>query len=214
MTSSSFMERKRAELRARGIDPDRLPPGQYVTERFPVLHLGPVPEYPGSLETWTLDLRGPGVRHPVSLSWSELAALPRTEVTADIHCVTKWSRLDVTWRGVMLDDLLQVCGLRDDAHTLIAHGEHGYSANLPLDELRRHVCLVAVEVDGAPLTPDHGAPARLVVPHLYFWKSVKWLRALEFVDAAGPEPLGFWERHGYHEHGDPFREQRYWGDDG
>jgi DMSO/TMAO reductase YedYZ molybdopterin-dependent catalytic subunit len=212
--SSSFMDRKRAELRARGVDPERLPPGQYVTDRFPVLHLGPVPEYTADLAGWSLTVGGDGVVQPVTLTWPELRSLPQTEVTVDIHCVTKWSRLDVTWRGVLLGDLLTRCGLRDGATTLLAHGEHGYSANLPLSELLANVCLVATEVDGEPLTPDHGAPARLVVPHLYFWKSVKWLRSIELVlDDPVSEPLGFWERHGYHEHGDPFREQRYWGDD-
>lgn len=218
---TTFMERKRAELSARGIDPARLPPGQYMTERFPVLHLGPIPEYSDDLGEWSLTLSGDGVVAPRSFSWAELCDLPQTEITTDIHCVTRWSRFDVVWRGVLLDDLLTVVGARDGIATLLGHAEHGYSANIPFDELDANVCLVAVEVDGAPLTPEHGAPARLVVPHLYFWKSVKWLRSIELrlgsSDRAGQddprEMLGFWERNGYHEHGDPFREQRYWGDD-
>jgi DMSO/TMAO reductase YedYZ molybdopterin-dependent catalytic subunit len=208
---ASFMERKRAELRARGVDPDRLPPGQYVTDRFPVLHLGPVPDV-DDLTAWRLDIGGDGVDRPRRLTWEDLLALPATEVTVDIHCVTKWSKFDVRWRGVALDDVLAASGRRPDAATLLARGEHGYSANIPYAEIRAGTCLLAYEVDGHPLEPEHGFPLRLVVPHLYFWKSVKWLRAVELW--RDPGVLGFWERNGYHEHGDPFREQRYWGDDG
>jgi DMSO/TMAO reductase YedYZ molybdopterin-dependent catalytic subunit len=205
----SFMERKRAELAARGIDPARLPPGQYVTDRFPVLHLGVVPDV--DLGTWKLTIGGDAVTRPVTYSWPELTALPSTEVTVDIHCVTKWSKFDMTWHGVALADVLAPAGPSSDAATLLAWDAHGYSANLPVAELQANVALVAWAVDGDPLEAEHGAPLRLVVPHLYFWKSVKWLRRIELW--RDPDVLGFWERNGYHEHGDPFREQRHWGDD-
>ncbi|MGB0111902.1 MAG: molybdopterin-dependent oxidoreductase [Ilumatobacteraceae bacterium] len=207
------MERKREELRARGVDPARLPPGQYVTDRFPVLHLGPVPvmETPDGLAEWRLDIGGDAVEHPRMFTWEQFLALPATDVTVDIHCVTKWSKFDVHWRGVALDDVLAGAGVTDGAATLLACGEHDYSANLSWTEIRANTCLLAYEVNGSPLEPEHGFPLRLVVPHLYFWKSVKWLRRLELW--RDPDVLGFWERNGYHEHGDPFREQRYWGDD-
>jgi len=205
------MERARDELRARGIDPARLPPGQYVTERFPVLHVGPVPAAP-DLASWTLEVGGDAVARPRVLTWDELRELPVVEVTVDVHCVTKWTRLDVTWRGVALADVLAASVPSASAATLLARGEHGYAASMSWPEVRERTALVAFEVDGAPLTAEHGAPARLVVPHLYLWKSVKWLRALEL--RSDPHALGFWEEHGYHEHGDPFREERYWGDGG
>lgn len=206
---STFMDRKRAELAARGIDPARLPPGQYVTERFPLLHLGPVPQR--SRQPWSLRLGGDAVGAAGTLGRDELEALGVVEVTADIHCVTKWSRLDVTWTGVRLRDVLAVAGADEGATTLLAHGANQYTASMELsDLLGRDDALVAWAVDGAPLTDDHGGPLRLVVPHRYFWKSVKWLEALEL----WREPvLGFWERNGYHHRGDPLAEERYWGDD-
>jgi DMSO/TMAO reductase YedYZ molybdopterin-dependent catalytic subunit len=206
------MERKRAELAARGVDPARLPPGQYVTERFPVLHLGDVPDVDDvDLATWCLTIGGDAVGRPVSYRWEDLRALPTTDVVVDIHCVTKWSRFDVAWQGVALADVLGPSSPTADAVTLLAWDADGYSANLPYSELRTETALVAWAVDGEQLAPEHGGPLRLVVPHLYFWKSVKWLRRLELW--RDPEALGFWERNGYHEHGDPFSEQRYWGDD-
>jgi DMSO/TMAO reductase YedYZ molybdopterin-dependent catalytic subunit len=206
---STFMERKRAELAARGIDPARLPPGQYVTERFPLLHLGPVPS--GGREHWSLRLGGDAAGVARTLGRAELEALGAVEVTTDIHCVTKWSRLDVTWTGVRLRDVLTLAAPDPLATTLLAVGANHYSASLTLSDLHdRHDALVAWAVDGAPLTDDHGGPLRLVVPHRYFWKSVKWLGALEL----WREPvLGFWERNGYHHRGDPFAEERHWGDD-
>lgn len=208
MTTPSFMDRKRDELRLRGIDPQRLPPGQYVTERFPVLHLGPVPTYT-SLDDWTLTIGGDGVESPQTLQWSDLLEYPVTRVTADMHCVTKWSILDVVWRGVMLNDLLATSRPLPTARTLFVHGENGYTSSMTWSEVRDQTTLVAWEVNGEPLTAEHGYPVRLVVPDLYFWKSVKWLRRIElWVD----ERSGFWERNGYHQHGDPFREERYWGD--
>ena len=206
----SFMERKREELRQRGIDPARLPPGQYVTDRFPVLHVGPVPTY-DSVDAWTLTIAGDCIAAPRELTWSELLELPAVEITTDIHCVTKWSKLDVGWRGAALADVLGPSRPLDGARTLLARGEHGYEASMDYDEMRAHTAIVAYAFDGEPLAPEHGFPVRLVVPHLYFWKSVKWLRGLELWS---DERTGFWEDNGYHEHGDPFREERYWGDGG
>jgi DMSO/TMAO reductase YedYZ molybdopterin-dependent catalytic subunit len=205
----SIMQRKRDELLARGIDPARLPPGQYVTDRFPVLHLGPVPEYP-TLAGWTLSVDGDGLDAPRTLTWDELRALPVTELTTDIHCVTKWSKLGITWTGVDLADVLGPSRPNVTATALRAWGEHDYSASTTLAELRSRDALVAWAVNGADLTPDHGYPLRLVIPHLYFWKSVKWLRRIEVTSEERP---GFWEQHGYHRRGHPDAEERYWGDD-
>jgi DMSO/TMAO reductase YedYZ molybdopterin-dependent catalytic subunit len=204
-----FFDRNRKALAERGIDPARLPPGQYSTERFPVLHVGSVPDY-GDLSGWTLTIDGL-VEHPVVLGWDELRALPPVDVTVDIHCVTKWSKFDTAWRGVAVGTLLDLAGgVTDGASHLIAHAEFGYTANVPLaDVTGEHRGLVAYEYGGAPLDPEHGFPARLLVPHLYFWKSAKWLRGLEVV---APDRPGFWEQNGYHMYGDPFREQRYTND--
>jgi DMSO/TMAO reductase YedYZ molybdopterin-dependent catalytic subunit len=206
----SFFDRNRRQLAAKGIDPARLPPGQYSTDRFPVLHVGDVPDF-GDLSTWTLDVVG-AVDRPITFGWSELLALPQVEVTVDIHCVTKWSKFDTTWRGVALDTVLDAAGVQPGATHLIEHAEHGYTTNVPLsdvvgtDHLGRPRALLAHTFDGVPLEPDHGHPLRLVVPALYFWKSAKWLRRLEL--SVGDQP-GFWERNGYHNVGDPFLEQRY-----
>jgi DMSO/TMAO reductase YedYZ molybdopterin-dependent catalytic subunit len=202
-----FFDRNRRQLEERGIDPRRLPPGQYFTERFPVLHVGDIPTY--DLSTWDLRVSGL-VGHELVLTWDELLALPAVEVTTDIHCVTKWSKFDTVWKGVPVRELFdRAGGVREGATHVIAHAEFGYTANLPLDEVLHDDDLVAYEFDGAPLEPQHGYPLRLFVPRLYFWKSAKWLRGLEVV--AGDRP-GFWERNGYHNEGDPWREQRYWGD--
>ncbi|MGH2686782.1 MAG: sulfite oxidase-like oxidoreductase [Actinomycetota bacterium] len=201
-----FFDRNRKQLEERGIDPARLPPGQYFTERFPVLHVGDVPTY--DMATWDLRIFGLVDRELV-LTWDELRALPATEVTTDIHCVTKWSKFDTVWKGVRVRDLFDRVGVRADATHVVGHGEHGYTANLPLEGVVHDDDLVAYEFDGAPLEPQHGHPVRLFVPRLYFWKSVKWLRGLELVDRDRP---GFWERNGYHNDGDPWLEQRYWGD--
>jgi DMSO/TMAO reductase YedYZ molybdopterin-dependent catalytic subunit len=202
----SFFERNRKALADRGIDPARLPPGQYATERFPVLHAGDVPQV--DLDTWTFTVFGL-VDHEVVLSWPELLALPPVEVVADIHCVTKWSKFDTRWKGVRLRDLVDLAGRRPEASHVVVHGEQGYTANLPIADVLGDQALLAYECGGAPLDPEHGFPARTVVPHLYFWKSVKWARGLEL---AGEDRPGFWERNGYHSVGDPWREQRYWGD--
>jgi len=201
-----FFERNRASLAERGIDPSRLPPGQYSTERFPVLHVGDVPTYAPDRSDWSLTVGGL-VATPRVFSWEELLALPATEIVTDIHCVTKWSKFDTTWKGVRFRDLLDACGGALPAAThVVETAEHGYTTNVPLADLLGEHVLVAYEYDHAPIEPEHGGPVRLVVPHLYFWKSAKWLRSIELLDH---DELGFWEQNGYHAYGDPFREQRF-----
>ena len=202
-----FFDRNRKLLEERGIDPSRVPPGQYFTERFPVLHVGDVPSY-RDLSAWSLRITGL-VEHEVSLSWDDLLALPAVSLTFDIHCVTKWSKLDTAWTGVRVTDLLALARPLPSATHLLSHAEHGYTANTPLSDATVENAIVAYEYDGQPLDPEHGYPARLVIPHLYFWKSTKWLRGLELLDR---DQAGFWEQNGYHMYGDPWREQRFWGD--
>ncbi len=199
-----FFDRNRKALQARGIDPTRLPPGQYSTDRFPVLHVGDVPRYP-DLGTWTLRITGL-VEREVELRWDDVLALPAVEVTTDLHCVTKWSKFDTVWRGVRLRDLFALAGVLPSATHVMQHAEFGYTANLPLADMVGDHALLAYGYDDAPLEPAHGFPARTLVPHLYLWKSVKWVRGLELLAADEP---GFWERNGYHLYGDPFREQRF-----
>jgi DMSO/TMAO reductase YedYZ molybdopterin-dependent catalytic subunit len=195
--------RKRAEPPS-----GRVPPGQYVTDDFPVLSAGPTPR--ANLDTWAFTLEGTGRESIFRCSWRELLALPATEVTVDIHCVTKWSKLGTRWKGVSFDDLLAAAGLAEPpAPYVMAFSDGGYTTNLPVADLRGGRGLVAYEFDGQPLDPEHGGPARLLVPHLYFWKSAKWVRGLRFMETDQP---GFWERAGYHDRGDPWREQRYAGD--
>jgi DMSO/TMAO reductase YedYZ molybdopterin-dependent catalytic subunit len=201
----SFFEKNRRELLERGYDDARLPPGQYWTDRFPVLHLGDVPET--DLANWDLRLFG-AVREPRTVSWEELRALPETEVACDVHCVTKWTKLDTTWTGVTFRDVMTLVDVDPAADTVMAHAEGDYTANVPLATLVEEG-LLAWGYGGQPLEPDHGGPLRLLVPSLYFWKSAKWLRGLEWL--VGDEP-GYWERNGYHNDADPWQEQRYWGD--
>lgn len=204
--SMGFFERNRAELAERGYDPARLPPGQYLTDRFPVLHVGDVPTYqPGE---WSLAVDGL-VERPFTLDLEALRTRPAVQLTRDIHCVTKWSKFDTHWTGVRIRDLVEAAGLQPGATHLVAHAEYGYTTNLPLADATRDDSIVAYAYEGAEIEPIHGGPVRLVVPHLYFWKSAKWVRRLELRD--GDEP-GFWERNGYHLYGDPFQEQRFWGD--
>ncbi|MFN8051912.1 MAG: sulfite oxidase-like oxidoreductase [Acidimicrobiales bacterium] len=200
----SFFSRNRERLAEQGIDPSRLPPGQYSTDRFPVLHVGAVPDY-GDLSDWTLRITGL-VEREVELSWAELTALPMVDVTTDIHCVTKWSKFDTQWTGVRIADLFDLAGVRPEATHVQQHAEYGYAANLPLADMTGPNALVAISFGGAPLTGEHGFPARSLVPHLYLWKSVKWIRGFELM--AGDAP-GFWEQNGYHMYGDPFLEQRF-----
>jgi DMSO/TMAO reductase YedYZ molybdopterin-dependent catalytic subunit len=181
----------------------RVPPGQYVTEDFPVLSAGPTPHTP--LDQWTLSIDG--ACRPTTWSWEEFRALPSEKVTVDIHCVTRWSKLSTAWEGVSLDILL---GQTDCTGTfLMAHSDGGYTTNLPVQDLLGGQAWVAFAYGGQPLQPEHGGPARLLVPHLYFWKSAKWVRRLLLLDHDVP---GFWESYGYHNYGDPWREQRYSGD--
>lgn len=182
----------------------RVPPGQYVTPGFPVLSAGPTPGI--SLDEWRIEVVGL-VDRPRSWTWEEFTALPSEEITVDIHCVTKWSKLDSRWRGVPVDVLLD--GVATEARHVMAHSYGGYTTNLPIEAVSDGKAWIAYEYDGAPLGPEHGGPARLLVPDLYFWKSAKWVRALELRATDDP---GFWEGYGYHNYGDPWREQRYAGD--
>jgi DMSO/TMAO reductase YedYZ molybdopterin-dependent catalytic subunit len=202
-----FFERNRSELAERGIDPARLPPGQYHTDRFPVLHVGEVPEYP-DLSTWTLRIWGL-VDREVTLTWADLQAMPSTTIQADIHCVTKWSKFDTTWEGVRIRDVLALAGIRPEATHVLTHAEFGYTSNLPIADVLADDALLAYRYDGEPLEPVHGYPVRSLVPKLYLWKSVKWIRGFELLDH---DQRGFWENNGYHDYGDPWLEQRHWGD--
>jgi DMSO/TMAO reductase YedYZ molybdopterin-dependent catalytic subunit len=190
--------------RRRDADPSRIPPGQYETRDFPVLSAGPTPRV--DLATWSLTVDG-AVDERVTWSWDELLALPSETFTVDIHCVTKWSKLDTTWKGVSVDTLLEAVSSEGDYVTAWSDG--GYTTNLELEDVTDGKAWVVYEFDDEPLEPEHGGPVRLLVPHLYFWKSAKWLRGLTITPSDEP---GFWESVGYHNHGDPWREQRYWGD--
>jgi DMSO/TMAO reductase YedYZ molybdopterin-dependent catalytic subunit len=194
------------ELRERGIDPARVPPGQYLTDRFPVLHAGVVPTV--DLRDWDFAVDGL-VAEVKRWTWDDFHALPAASTTADIHCVTKWSKLDTEWRGVPVAEIWDRIEPGPSVTHVLVHAYHGFTANLPVEDLVRDGNLFAYEYDGRPLEAEHGYPLRLVVPHLYFWKSVKWVRGLTLLDDDQP---GFWERNGYHMYGDPFREQRFWGD--
>jgi DMSO/TMAO reductase YedYZ molybdopterin-dependent catalytic subunit len=186
------------------VDPSRVPPGQYVTPDFPVLSIGPTPRV--SLDEWDFTIRG-AVDEPVSWTWEELVALPSETFTVDIHCVTKWSKLDTTWTGVSVDTLLE--GIETTAEYVLAWADGDYTTNVPFDEITGGQAWIAYQYDGEPLEPEHGGPARLLIPHLYLWKSAKWVRGLELREDDEP---GFWEVNGYNNHGDPWKEQRYWGD--
>ena len=201
-----FFDRNREQLVNKGIDDARLPPGQYLTERFPVLHVGDVPTYaPGD---WDLKIFGL-VDKPFTVNLDELKSMPAVTLLTDIHCVTKWSKFDTTWKGVRVRDLFERAGMQKDAGYIMGHAEHGYTANLPLADVLLDESLVVYEYEGEEIEPIHGGPVRLLVPHLYFWKSPKWLRGLELRATDAP---GFWEQNGYNMYGDPFLEQRFWGD--
>ncbi len=185
------------------VDRSRVPPGQVVTQKWPVLHYGGVPRV--NLATW--DLRVVGlVQNPLRLTWEEFRSLPRTTVHCDIHCVTRWSRLDNTFEGVAFREISDRARPLPNARYVLVHAEGGFTTNVPLDDLLRPNVLLADTHDGAPLAPEHGWPLRLVVPHLYFWKSAKWIRGFEFLAEDQP---GFWEQYGYHMRGDPWKEERY-----
>ena len=184
----------------------RTPPGQYLTRDFPVLTAGPTPRIP--LDRWSFSIDGL-VDQPIAWSWDEFQALPARDWTVDISCVTKWTKLDMRWRGVSVDTLLEHVEIDPKAAFVIGHSHGGYTTNLPLADVLNGQAFVAYEYDGKPLAPDHGGPARLVVPSRYFWKSAKWVRGLRL--QASDEP-GFWESLGYHNRGDQWREERYSGD--
>jgi DMSO/TMAO reductase YedYZ molybdopterin-dependent catalytic subunit len=198
-----FRSKAEDKVREAGYDPVRLPPGQYFTEKWPVLHAGEVPDV--DLATWTLELSGE-IEQPVALSFAQLRELPATEVTTDIHCVTRWSRFDAQFKGVHWRELAKLCRPKPSAHFAIAHAEHGFTSNVPLAALEDANALIVYEADGEPLIPDHGYPVRLVIPTKYFWKSAKWLRGIEL--SASDKP-GFWERYGYNNNADFWQEQRY-----
>jgi DMSO/TMAO reductase YedYZ molybdopterin-dependent catalytic subunit len=198
-----FKGKSRVEVAARA----RVPPGQYVTSDFPVLTAGPTQHT--VLTNWALSLQLGG-KLLATWDWKEFEALPQTEQVVDIHCVTKWSKLGTRWSGVLIDDLLQAAGLvHPPAAFLTAHCDGGYTSNYRVDDLMGRRAMIATHYEGAPIPAAHGGPARMLVPHLYFWKSAKWVRRLAFKEQDEP---GFWEALGYHNRGDPWREQRYAGD--
>src|SRR3954471_19422293 len=198
-----FRSRAEAKVRKAGYDPARLPPGQYITEKWPVMHAGSVQST--ELATWDFKVWGQ-VEEPLTLSWDEFDALPKSENVQDIHCVTRWSRFDTRFRGVHWRELAKLVKPKPTANFVIAHSEQGYTANVPLRFLEDDLALLATEADGEPLEPEHGWPLRLVVPGKYFWKSAKWLRGIELSSIDKP---GFWERYGYHNDADPWQEERY-----
>ncbi|MGN8552011.1 UNVERIFIED_CONTAM: sulfite oxidase-like oxidoreductase [Microbacterium sp. SLM126] len=187
--------------RRRETDPN-LPPGQYLTEDFPVLSAGPTPRIDTADWSFTVVEDGRGLAR---WSWDDFLALPVEDVATDIHCVTRWSKLGTSWRGVSVDTLLE--DVDSEATHVMAHSYGGYTTNIPLEDLVDGKAWVAFEFEGEPLDPEHGGPARLLVPHLYFWKSAKWVNGLELMDGDAP---GFWEQNGYNMHGDPWTEERYW----
>jgi DMSO/TMAO reductase YedYZ molybdopterin-dependent catalytic subunit len=184
--------------------PGRVPPGQTVTRSFPVLHYGDIPYY-RDMSKWDLRLFGL-VEQEIKISYKELMALPRKEFVNDIHCVTTWSRLDNVWEGVAVSTIMERVKLLPEARFVMLHAEQGWTTNLPLEDFLKETSFLAIKHNGELLTPEHGYPVRMVVPHLYFWKSAKWLRGIEFMPGDKP---GFWERNGYHMYGDPWKEQRY-----
>jgi len=198
-----FRSKAEDKVREAGYDPARLPPGQYLTEKWPVLHAGEVPDT--DLATWDFRVWGE-VEEPLTLTWAEFDALPKSENVQDIHCVTRWSRFDTRFRGVHWRELAERVRPKPTARFAIAHSEHGYTANVPLAFLEHELALLATEADGEPLEAEHGWPLRLVVPGKYFWKSAKWLRGIELSSVDRP---GFWERYGYHNDADPWQEERY-----
>jgi DMSO/TMAO reductase YedYZ molybdopterin-dependent catalytic subunit len=183
----------------------RLPPGQSLTLKWPVLHAGTVPRF--DPKTWNFRVTGL-VEEPLRFTWDEFLRLPMTALTADMHCVTRWSRFDVRWEGVLFSELMKRIRVKAPAKYVMVLAEQGYTSNLPLADLLRPTTLFALKHSGEPLPADHGYPVRLVVPNLYAWKSVKWVRGLEFMDHDEP---GFWEQNGYNMYGDPFKEERYSG---
>lgn len=186
---------------------NRIPPGQYEARDFPVLTAGPTPHIKTS--DWSFTIQGL-VQSPKQWTWKQFNLLPKESFTKDIHCVTKWSKLDTNWMGVSIDTLLEQVVLMPNAEYAMAYSYGGYNANIPVKDLREGKAFIGLQYDGSPLSAEHGGPARLVVPHLYFWKSAKWITGLRFMEKNEP---GFWEKAGYSIHGDPWMEQRYRSDD-
>ena len=182
----------------------RVPPGQYLVNDWPVLSAGPTPRI--DLDKWTFSIEGE-IDEPKRWTWKEFTALPIETVTKDMHCVTKWSKLDTEFKGVSLETLLEGVETAAEHTTQVSYG--GYTTNVPLDDLRGGQAWIVYEANGEPLHPEHGGPARMLIPHLYLWKSAKWIRTLRLDKEDVP---GFWETNGYNNYGDPWREQRYWGD--
>jgi DMSO/TMAO reductase YedYZ molybdopterin-dependent catalytic subunit len=198
-----FRSRAMRKVEEAGYDAARLPPGQYLTEKWPVLHAGTVPET--DLATWDFRVFGE-VESPITLSWNEFTALPTREITIDIHCVTRWSRFDTSFKGVHWSTVAELVRPKPSARNVLAHAEQDFTTNVPLSALEDEEALLAYEADREPLTPEHGWPLRLVIPKRYFWKSAKWLRGIELLDHDEP---GFWERLGYHNEADYWKEERY-----
>lgn len=199
MATRGFTGRREASQETR----ERLPPGQFLEQGFPVLSAGPTPRI--RTENWSFALKD-GIRPVKSWNWAEFNALPQTKMTRDIHCVTTWSKFDTFWEGVLVDDILADAGIAPSTEFTLAHSSDGYTTNVPTADLVDGKAMVATRYAGKPLEADHGGPARLLVPHLYFWKSAKWVDGLQFTER---DELGFWELRGYHAYGDPWREQRY-----
>jgi DMSO/TMAO reductase YedYZ molybdopterin-dependent catalytic subunit len=201
VTSRGFFGRRRSAETEK-----RLPPGQYLVKDFPVLSAGPTPRT--ALDRWSFTLEGL-VEAPVSWTWDDFLKLPSQTFTVDISCVTKWTKFDTTWIGVSIDTLLQSAKVASTARYVMAFSDGDYTTNIPLAEMVNGQAFIAYQFDDKPLAAEHGGPARLVVPHLYFWKSAKWIRGLRFMDH---DEAGFWEALGYNMHGDPWKEERYSGD--
>jgi DMSO/TMAO reductase YedYZ molybdopterin-dependent catalytic subunit len=198
-----FRSRALKKVEEAGYDPARLPPGQYLTEKWPVLHAGSIPKV--DLARWDFTVSGE-LEEPLRLTWEQLLQLPAREITVDIHCVTRWSRFDTAFRGVHWSEIASLVRPKPTARFAIAHAEQGFTANIPVEAIAADDALIAYEADGAPLTDEHGWPLRLVIPSRYFWKSAKWLRRIELRATDRP---GFWEEYGYHNDADPWREERY-----
>jgi DMSO/TMAO reductase YedYZ molybdopterin-dependent catalytic subunit len=200
----AFVSRGFKGRRREAASSSRVPPGQYVESGFPVLSAGPTPRV--DLDLWTFTIEGE-IDEPRLWTWKELSSLPAEEITTDIHCVTKWTKLDTTWKGVSVDSLMD--GVETAAEFTTVFSDGGYTTNLPLDDLLGRRAWLVYEYGGRRLEPEHGGPVRLLVPHLYLWKSAKWVRGIRLQNEEHP---GFWESNGYNMYGDPWREQRYWGD--
>jgi DMSO/TMAO reductase YedYZ molybdopterin-dependent catalytic subunit len=207
ITPREFADRGRRRAASLGIDPARLPPGQSPTLKWPVLSLDETPRVDAA--EWRLSIDG-AVRRPYTLDWGEFEHVAGAEWTGDIHCVTRWSKFGMQWQGASVAELIAAAEPREQASHLLAHSYGGYTTNMSLSDVVDHPALIAHRVDDEPLEPDHGGPARLLVPHLYLWKSAKWIRRLQVLDS---DQLGFWERNGYHHRGDPWKEERHSVDD-